>query len=141
MASGIHKECRMCKITFVTRTISSAKWQNYCDGCQITRKREQHIHRTQSKIENLEDSLRSEMKTLSNKVSDIDVLISAEISNALSTLTNNDLYEALMASIQKQIDAFVSQIETDNKKFREKIQKQLLTMNNKLVKIMKEMEK
>ena len=141
MAHGIQKECTMCKKTFVTRTISSASWQRHCDECQMTRKREQHIHRTQSKIENLEESLRSEMKTLSHKVSDIDVLISAEISNALSTLTNNDLYEVLMASMQKQVDTFMSQIETDNKKFREKIQKQLLTMNNKLVKIMKEMEK
>jgi len=140
MANGIQKECMMCKGTFVTRTIKSAAWQNYCDGCQITRKREQHIHRTQNRLENLEESLRSEMKTLSHKVSDIDVLISAEISNALSTLTNNDLYESLMVSMQKQIDEVVSKIEDDNKKFREKIQKQLITMNNKLVKIMQEME-
>jgi|TARA_R100000482_G_scaffold74997_3_gene28920 predicted nucleotidyltransferase len=140
MANGIQKECIMCKATFVTRTISSASWQKHCEECQITRKREQHIHRTQSRIENLEESLRSEMKTLSHKVSDIDILISAEISNALSKLTDNDLYEALMASMQKQIDAFMSQIEADNKKFREKMQRQLLTMNNKLVKIMQEME-
>jgi len=138
--AGIQKECQMCEITFVTRTIKSAEWQYHCDKCQATRKREQHIHRTQSKIENLEESLRSEMKTLNNKVSDIDVLISAEISNALSTLTNSDLYEALLVSMQKQIDVFMSQIEADNKKFREKIQKQLITMNNKLVKIMREME-
>ena len=141
MANGIQKECIMCGNTFVTRTIKSSAWQKHCDGCQITRKREQHIHRTQSRIENLEESLRSEIKTLSHKVSDIDVLISAEISNALASLTDNDLYEILMASLQKQIDAFMSQIEADNKKFREKIQKQLLTMNNKLVKIMQEMEK
>lgn len=140
MANGIQKDCIMCGIVFVTRTIKSAEWQKHCDGCQITRKREQHIHRTQSKIENVEESLRSEIKKLNHKVSDIDVLISAEISNALSKFTDTDLHEAVMASMQKQVDTFLSEIETDNKKFREKIQKQLLTMNNKLVKIMQEME-
>ena len=137
---GIQKECQMCRITFVTRTIKSATWQNHCEKCQATRKREQHIHRTQNKIENLEESLRSEMKTLSNKVSDVDVLISAEISNALSTLTNNDLYDTLFVSIQKELDSIVAKIEADNNKFREKIQNQLITMNNKLVKIIQGME-
>lgn len=140
MANGIQKECVMCKGTFVTRTISSASWQKHCDGCQITRKREQHIHRTQSKVDNIEESLRSEIKTLSNKVSDIDMLISAEISNALSTLTNTDLHDAVMNSMQNQLNIHLGMIEDDNKKFREKMQKQILTINNKLVKIIQEME-
>jgi len=137
---GIQKECQMCKITFVTRTIKSASWQSHCEKCQSTRKREQHIHRTQSKIEHLEDSLRSELKTLNDKVSNVDMLVSAEISNALSTLSNNDLYDALSVSLQKELNAIVAKVEADNNKFREKIQNQLITMNNKLVKIMREME-
>ena len=139
--SGIAKECLQCKETFITRTISSARWQKYCSTCWSERQQtnaESSIKRQQT---HMFESLNLRMQKIEERSQHIDVLISAEISNALASLSNNELFDSVHDAMQKTIDEKIQQIDAENKKFRTKIQKQLVVLNNKLVKIMKEMEK
>ena len=138
--AGIAKECVQCKNTFITRTISSAKWQKYCDTCWAEKREtnaESAIKRQQT---HMFESLNFRMQKIEERSQHIDVLISAEISNALASLSNNELFDSVHDAMQKTLDEKIQQIDAENKKFKTKIQKQLVMLNNKLVKIMKEME-
>ena len=70
----------------------------------------------------------------------MDMIISAEIANAFSALSNNELFESVRDSIEETLSQRMKHIDEENKKFREKIQNQLVMLNNKLVKIMQEMK-
>ena len=148
---GLVKNCQLCNKQFTTRSIKSAVWEKHCYECHTHTKRATHISRTQRKQNNLEASLRDELKTLTKKVTDIDVLISAEVSNAMMNMTNNDIFERITASVNARLNRLENEIqekwieqsmkiERENEKFREKIQNQILVLNNKIVKIMKDME-
>ena len=148
---GVVKDCKLCNKPFTTRSIKSAVWEKHCYECHTHTKRATHISRTQRKQNNLESSLRDEMKNLTKKVSDIDVLISAEINNAMMNMTDNDVFERLTESVNNRLDSLetkiqeklreqITKMEEENEKFREKIQNQILVLNNKIVKIMKEIK-
>lgn len=87
---------------------------------------------------NAEASLRKDIDKLEAKVSDIDILISAEISNAMLNMTDNDLFEKVNQSLNNRFDSLLLKIEEENEKFREKIQNQIMILNNKIVRLMKE---
>ena len=74
------------------------------------------------------------------KVSDIDVLISAEISNAFASLSDNQLFDKIHQQMEQTLSERLKEIKEENDKFKTKIQSQLVTLNNKIVKIMQEME-
>lgn len=147
---GVRKECELCNKPFTTKSTKTAVWERRCYECHTHRKRATHISRTQNRQYNLEMSLRDEMKNLTKKVTDIDVLISAEISNAMLSMTNNDIFERLTESNNDRLDSLetkvqetlleqITKMKEENEKFREKIQNQIMILNNKIVKIMKEM--
>ena len=111
-----------------------------CEQCFSEGKRTHYENRSQKMVLNAEASLRKDIDKLEAKVSDIDVLISAEISNAMQNMTDNDLFEKVNQSLNNRFDSLLLKIEEENEKFREKIQRQIMTLNNKIVRIMKEME-
>ena len=148
---GVTKKCEYCGKLFTTKSTKTASWEKSCYECHTHRKRAIHIHRTQNKHNNLEMSLRDEMKNLTKKITDIDVLISAEVSNAMFNMTDNDIFEKLNESIdnrlhsletkvQEKLTEQIAKMDEENEKFREKIQNQIMILNNKIVKIMKEMK-
>lgn len=139
--AGISKECAQCKGTFQTTSIKAATWQHYCPNCHGARRETAAIRNSKKKQESKFDSLEKRMKEIEDKNVHMDMVISAEISNALSTLSNNELFESVRDNIEQTLAEKMRQIDEQNRLFREKIQKQLLTMNNKLVKIMQEMKK
>tara|TARA_R100000734_G_C3299895_1_gene90667 strand:- start:768 stop:1109 length:342 start_codon:yes stop_codon:yes gene_type:complete len=109
---------------------------------------ERHTIRNQN---NIESSLRREIESLALKVSNIDILISAEVSNMMQNMTDNDIYVALKTTVDNRLNSLetkieeslskqIAKMEEENEKFREKIQKQILILNNKLVRVMQERE-
>jgi len=138
--AGYTKQCRQCGENFTTKSARAGRWQTRCDDCFNSGKRNHYENRSQEMILNAEASLRKDIDNLKEKVSDIDVLISAEISNVMQNLTDNDLFEKVNQSINNRFDSLLLKIEEENEKFREKIQRQIMTLNNKIVKIMKNME-
>ena len=138
---GITKQCRVCKATFTTRSNKSATWEVKCHQCYSNHKRTQFETRQGEQITNTEASIRKDMKKLEAKVSDIDILISAEISNQILNMSNLDIFEKINESVNQRIDSYIARVEEENLKFREKMTKHIVTLNNKIVKIMKEMNK
>ena len=137
---GYTKQCRQCGNNFKTKSARAGRWQTRCEECFSEGKRNHYENRRQEMVLNAEASLRKDIDKLEAKVSDIDVLISAEISNLMQNLTDNDLFEKVNQSINNRFDSLLLKIEEENEKFREKIQRQIMTLNNKIVKIMKNME-
>lgn len=109
-----------------------------CDQCFSEGRRTHYQNRNDKMVLNAEASLRKDIDKLEAKVSDIDVLISAEVSNAMQNMTDNDLFEKVNQSLNNRFDSLLLKIEEENVKFREKIQRQIMTLNNKIVRIMKE---
>lgn len=137
---GITKQCRICKTAFTTRSNSSAVWETKCHSCYTNNRRTHVEARQNQQISNSEASIRKDIKKLEAKVSDIDMLISAEVSNQILNASNLDILETINASVNERIDNYIAKAEEENLKFREKIQKHIITLNNKIVKLMKERE-
>jgi len=137
---GITKECRICKSMFTTRSNKSAVWEVKCHSCYTNSRRTHLETRHGEAIKNNEASIRKDMKKLEAKVSDIDMLISAEVSNQILNVSNLEMFEKINASVNARLDTYIAKVEEENLKFREKIQKHIITLNNKIVKLMKERE-
>jgi len=148
---GMTKECSKCGASFQTTSMKSAMWEHTCHRCHGRRRQmaaERHTIRNQN---NIESSLRREIESLALKVSNIDILISAEVSNMMQNMTDNDIYVALKTTVDNRLNSLetkieeslskqIAKMEEENEKFREKIQKQILILNNKLVRVMQERE-
>jgi hypothetical protein len=132
---GITKQCRICKTAFTTRSNSSAVWETKCHSCYTNNRRTHVEARQNQQISNSEASIRKDIKKLEAKVSDI-----AEVSNQILNASNLDILETINASVNERIDNYLAKAEEENLKFREKIQKHIITLNNKIVKLMKERE-
>lgn len=136
--AGYTKQCRQCGNNFTTKSAKAGRWQTRCDDCFNSGKRTQYENSSQRMVMNAEASLRKDIDKLEAKVSDIDILISAEISNAMLNMTDNDLFEKVNQSLNNRFDSLLLKIEEENEKFREKIQNQIMILNNKIVRLMKE---
>mgnify|MGYP003108895414 CR=1 FL=1 len=139
--AGIIKECRQCGINFRTKTIKAGAWQAYCNPCFGARQESNAEKSIKKRQSHMFEALDDRIKRIEEKSQHMDMLVSAEISNALTNLSNNDLFNSVNDAMQKALEEKKKQIDADNKKFKDKIQKQLVMLNNKLVKIMQEMEK
>lgn len=137
---GMTKECRQCGNNFQTTSMKAATWQNYCHTCFGQKRKTFANRQIQQQQSNIFESLDKRMKELEKKNEHIEMIISAEVANALSGISNNELFETVRDSIEQTLSQKMKQIDEENKKFREKIQNQLVMLNNKLVKIMQEME-
>ena len=149
--AGMTKECSKCGANFQTTSMKSAMWEHTCHKCHGRRRQMAAERHTLKSHNNLESSLRREMESLALKVSNIDILISAEVSNMMQNMTDNDIYVALKTTVDNRLNSLetkmeeklseqFAKMEEENKKFREKIQKQILILNNKLVRVMQERE-
>ena len=148
---GITKECILCGANFQTKSLKSATWERRCHECHGRIRQsaaERHVKKTQN---NLESSLRREIESLALKVSNIDILIGAEVSNCLENMTGTEVYATIEKSNNIRIDNLetkvqetlleqINKMNEENKKFQNKIQLQLVALNNKIIKIMKEMK-
>ena len=138
--AGIQKQCTTCDEFFMSRTIKSARWEKKCPTCYGKQRQTTVVAQAQKRQMNMDASVRKDIEKLYAKVSDIDVLISAEVSNALASLSDNQLFAKIHQQMEQTLSEKLKEIKEENDKFKSKIQNQLVTLNNKIVKIMQEME-
>ena len=138
--AGIQKECISCNKFFMSRTIKSARWEKKCPDCYGQSKQTIAAERAQKRHLHNDASMRKDIEKLYAKVSDIDVLVSAEISNALTSLSDNQLFDRINQQMEQTLNEKFKEIKEENDKFKTKIQNQLISLNNKIVKIMQEMK-
>ena len=135
----IMKQCERCNSSFATRSNTSARWERLCSACYSEKRREQLISNAEDKtarnISAIEDRMLALEETLN---SHIPALVGAEVSNHLENVIGQDIIDDLlkraMDSISNSMQSFVER----QIKFEAKIQRQMTTLNNKIISLMKD---
>ena len=135
---GYTKECKICGCTFTTRSAKSARWEFKCMDCHAGRKRTFAENRQQKMILNAEASLRKDIDKLEAKISDIDMLIAAEISNHLNKVVEADMVKEMTDAVLELVATKVTEMEKKLTSFQEKIQRQIVTLSNRMSSLVKE---
>tara|TARA_R110000803_G_scaffold77208_4_gene142086 strand:- start:486 stop:905 length:420 start_codon:yes stop_codon:yes gene_type:complete len=137
--SGIEKICQRCSVTFTTDNIKYASSVFLCEKCYQQGKRSSAEREMASKWQHSVMSIEDRLTSLENQISMIPMLIGAEIN---SVLLSGGL--DIKSVIQSTLKETANKLELDQiviqKRFEKKLQKQIVTLNNKIVKLMKEME-
>jgi len=145
----IVKECRLCKTSFRTRTFKSATWEQYCPACYAEKRQTRAVEKMQQHNDNDMVELRDRVKNVEKHLDNIPAITHAEINNQLMNLSNLDQFNSVkeglketvneyMADLQASINETLQGLMDKQIKFEEKIQRQLMTLNNKLVRLMRE---
>jgi len=135
---GYTKECKICGCNFTTRSAKSARWEFKCMDCHAGRKRTFAENRQQKMVLNAEASLRKDIDKLEAKISDIDMLIAAEISNHLNKVVEADMVKEMTDAVLELVAAKVAEMEEKLTSFQEKIQRQIVTLSNRMSSLVKE---
>ena len=135
---GYTKECKICGCNFTTRSAKSARWEFKCMDCHAGRKRTIAENRQQRMVLNAEASLRKDIDKLEAKVSDIDMLIAAEISNHLNKIVEADMVKEMTDAVLELVATKVAEMEERLSSFQEKIQRQIVTLSNRMSSLVKE---
>ena len=135
---GYTKECKICGCTFTTRSAKSARWEFKCMDCHAGRKRTIAENRQQKMVLNAEASLRKDIDKLEAKISDIDMLIAAEISNHLNKVVEADMVKEMTDAVLELVATKVAEMEEKLTSFQEKIQRQIVTLSNRMSSLVKE---
>ena len=134
-----HEPIQWGEDSFTTDSIKHAASIFLCDKCYQQGKRSSAEREMASKWQHSVMSIEDRLTSLENQISMIPMLIGAEINSVL--LSGGLNVESLIQSTLKET---VGQLELDQiylqKRFESKLQKQIVTLNNKIVKLMKEME-
>tara|TARA_R110000782_G_scaffold105087_1_gene192997 strand:+ start:699 stop:1115 length:417 start_codon:yes stop_codon:yes gene_type:complete len=136
---SVEKICERCEDSFTTDSIKHAASIFLCDKCYQQGKRSSAEREMASKWQHSVMSIEDRLTSLENQISMIPMLIGAEINSVL--LSGGLDVESL---IQSSLKETANKLELDQifiqKRFEKKLQKQIVTLNNKIVKLMKEME-
>ena len=135
---GYTKECKICGCNFTTRSAKSARWEFKCMDCHAGRKRTIAENRQQKMVLNAEASLRKDIDKLEAKISDIDMLIAAEISNHLNKIVEADMVKEMTDAVLELVATKVAEMEEKLTSFQEKIQRQIVTLSNRMSSLVKE---
>ena len=135
---GYTKECKICGCNFTTRSAKSARWEFKCMDCHAGRKRTFAENRQQKMVLNAEASLRKDIDKLEAKISDIDMLIAAEISNHLNKVVEADMVKEMTDAVLELVATKVAEMEEKLSSFQEKIQRQIVTLSNRMSSLVKE---
>jgi len=135
----VQKECQMCKALFVTRTAKSARWEKHCLDCYLKvknnksfqLKRYEEFEETKLKV------IKIDIAKLQQEVNAIPSIIKGELNNSLNTLVDADFLKMTKEELYKDMFALWNKKQEEDKQFKEKMQRQLLTLNNKILELMK----
>ena len=137
---GIQKKCTVCDVYFITRSAKSARWENHCSTCFASRTKEkQMIHfqeREMNVVTNLEDRIVKVEKWMDN----IPSIIGAEVSNSIQDFIGQDLLGAITKTNDEKIAELFKELKEAHFAFQEKVQKQIVMINNRIITIMKEFD-
>ena len=137
---GISKMCEKCGKMFITRSSRSAAWEKMCYECHSDKKRQRSISNMVDKETRKLDSIENRMLSLEEMVNNhVPSIVSAEINNHLGGILSEEITAKLAKDAQDTITDSIQNLIERQIKFEAKIQRQLTTLNNKILKIMNEL--
>lgn len=135
--AGIVKHCSICGEDFVTRTIKSASWQRYCDEC-YTEKRLTSYQQTAVQNANFENSqIEKDIEIIKTQLESMPNIIKLEVNQMLDNSLDSDWLNKTKEELHTQLFSLWEEKQEQDKQFKEKMQRQLLALNNKILKLMK----
>ena len=138
--AGIVRDCKVCKEPFTTTSLRAAEWEMKCIKCDNV-KRRTHVERNISnKFNSAIDSVENRLEKIEQSIETIPMLIGAEVSNALSEFTTVDILRSIKKDVLTTLDKEQDKKMRALKRFEDKLQQQIVTLNNKIINIMKEMD-
>lgn len=139
MSGGVEKACQKCGSIFRTGSIKNASIVFLCDRCYQMKRRSTAEREMASKWQHSVISIEDRLITLENQISMIPMLIGAEINNLL--LDGGESIESIIhLAIEKHHLLFEHHQNIRQEAFESRMQKQMSTLNNKLIGIMKGMK-
>ena len=138
--AGVQKECRTCKTLFVTRSANSARWENQCYKCFSSMKKETAMVRFQERETNIVSNLEDRIVKVEKCMDNIPSIIGAEVSDSIQAFIGQDLLGAITKTNDEKIAELFKELKEAHFKFQEKVQKQIVMINNRIITIMKEFD-
>lgn len=138
--AGVQKNCRTCKKLFMTRSANSARWENQCYECYSTNQKNKQMVRFQERETNIVKSLEDRIIKAEQWMDNIPSIIGAEVNNNIQTFIGEDLLATITKTNDEKITELFKELKETQFAFQEKMQRQIVTLNNKIIKLMKEME-
>lgn len=136
--SGIVKDCKICKEPFTTTSLRAGEWEMKCSKCDNEKKRT-HIERNISiKFDTAIFSVENRLEKLEQATEVIPMLVAAEVSNALNDLTGVEMFRSIQKELSESIQKEHEKRNRELKIFKEKLQRQIVTLNNKYLKKQRE---
>jgi hypothetical protein len=135
----VQKECQMCKTLFVARSAKSARWEKHCLDCYLKVKNNKsfQLKRYEEFEENKLKGIKIDIAKLKQEIDTIPSIIKGELNNSLNTLIDADFLKMTKEELHKDMFALWTKKQEEDKQFKEKMQRQLLTLNNKILELMK----
>ena len=141
--SGITKTCIICKNPFNTRSLTSHAntQENWCQHCYQNKKRTSVQSDFINKVNNVIMSVEDRLDKLEKSQEMIPMIIGAELSNAMldiNGITGLDLEGLIKNTVNAAKDEMLKHQAKEVKAFKKKLQGQIVTLNNKIIKLMQE---
>ena len=141
--SGVTKICKSCSRPFNTQSIKATQFEEYCQGCFQSKKRTIAEVNIVGKIDRAVMSIETRLDKLEASQDSIPMLVGAEVSSAMldiNSLTGVDIGELISNEIDNATTRFRNKQLKENKDFKDRLQAQIITLNNKIIKLIQEME-
>ncbi len=134
--AGILKNCNICGEDFVTRTIKSASWQRCCDKC-FTDKRLTSYQQTAVQNANFENSqIEKDIEMIKTQLESMPNIIKLEVNQMLGNSLDSDWLNKTKEELHTQLFSLWEEKQEQDKQFKEKMQRQLLALNNKILRLL-----
>ena len=137
---GIQKKCTVCEVYFVTRSAKSARWENHCSKCFASRTKETQMIRFQEREMNVVSNLEDRIVKVEKWMDNIPSIIGAEVNNSIQAFIGEDLLGAITKTNDEKIAELFKELKEAHFEFQEKVQKQIVMINNRIITIMKEFD-
>lgn len=141
--SGLTKECKVCGKSFTTMSLKSTEFEERCESCNNTKWRTTAEKNIVGKLDRAVMSIETRLDRLENSQEMIPMLVGAEVSTAMldiNKLTGLNITEIISFEIDKATEKYLATQKQEIKLFKTKLQTQILTLNNKIIKLIQEME-
>ena len=141
--SGVTKICKSCDKSFNTHSIKATRFEEYCPSCYQSKKRTIAEVNIVGKIDRAVMSIETRLDKLEASQDSIPMLVGAEVSSAMldiNSLTGVDIGELISNEIDNATTRFRDKQLKENKDFKDRLQAQIITLNNKIIKLIKEMD-
>jgi anaerobic ribonucleoside-triphosphate reductase len=149
--AGLVKDCSVCERPFTATSLKAGLWETRCSNCEQEKRRTFAERGLAAKIDTTIASVEKRLDQLEQAIEVIPMLVGGEVSNALGNITGEqglaEIKEALTKAVELKIseleqNALKAEVERDAEmyNFKQKLQSQIVTLNNKIINIMREME-